>query len=65
VADHHSVLDRRVGSERRHHADRRKPPDKEALLSELERRIAAALHERSSELEGNGSGWDKLIVSFA
>jgi hypothetical protein len=64
VADHRSVLDRRIGSERRHNADRRKPPDNDALLSELERRIAAALHERGSDLEGNGSGWDKLIVPF-
>ena len=33
-------------------------------VMKIERRIAAALHERGSDLEGNGSGWDKLIVPF-
>ncbi|EXI81159.1 MAG: hypothetical protein AW10_01359 [Candidatus Accumulibacter appositus] len=64
VADRRSVPDRRVCSDRRHNADRRKPADSEALLAELEKRVAAAIRQQGSNIEGNGSGWDKLIIPF-
>jgi len=66
VADRRSVPDRRLGGgERRQNAERRMPPDSEALLAELERRVAAAIRQQGSSIEGNGSGWDKLIIPFA
>ncbi|WP_291985462.1 hypothetical protein [Candidatus Accumulibacter sp. ACC007] len=65
VADRRSVPDRRAGSDRRHTAERRRTVDSEALISELERRVAAAIRQQGDHLEGNGSGWDKLIIPFA
>ena len=65
VADRRSLADRRLGGgDRRQNADRRKPPDSEALLAELEKRVAAAIRQQGSNIEGNGSGWDKLIIPF-
>lgn len=65
VADRRSVPDRRVGSDRRHNPARRKAPDNEALLADLERRVATAIRQDGGNIEGNGSGWDKLIIPFA
>lgn len=66
VADRRSVPDRRLGGgDRRRTPDRRKPADSEALLAELEKRVAAAIRRDGGNIEGDGSGWDKLIVPFA
>jgi len=34
------------------------------LLAELEMRVAAAIRQSGGLIEGDGSGWDKLIVPF-
>lgn len=70
VADRRTGANRRQGNERRSGADRRKPNDRrtqfdpDAMLAELENRIAAAIRQETGAVGGDGSGWDKLIVPF-
>ncbi|HAY28893.1 MAG TPA: hypothetical protein DCY47_15715 [Candidatus Accumulibacter sp.] len=56
------AADRRQIAERRSGIDRRRATDLDPLLAELETRVASALRHRGGSIEGNGSGWDKLIV---
>jgi hypothetical protein len=67
VADRRSVPDRRVCSDRRLNADRRRSqPTAKPCSAELEKRVAAAIRQQGDRnIEGNGSGWDKLIIPFA
>jgi hypothetical protein len=70
TADRRSGADRRAGGERRKGSDRRNeaergmisawPPDPQ--FAELEMRVAAAIRQSAGHIQGNGSGWDKLIV---
>lgn len=70
AADRRSGVNRRQGNERRSGVERRKPADRrtqydpEALLAELENRIAAAIRQENDAVGSDGSGWDKLIVPF-
>lgn len=64
TGDRRNGPDRRSGGERRAGAERRRFRDFSVAFVELERRVAAALREAQSETEGDGDGWDKLIVPF-
>jgi hypothetical protein len=65
-ADRRAGAERRTGSDRRHEAERRmlssSSPDLQ--LAELEMRIAAVIRQSAGSIQGNGSGWDKLIVTL-
>lgn len=61
--DRRGESDRRRGTDRRR-GDRRDPRDADLLLAELEMRVAAAIRQSGGVVEGDGSGWDKLIVPF-
>jgi hypothetical protein len=53
-----------VVADRRRSGDRRDARDADLLLAELEMRVAAAIRQSGGLIEGDGSGWDKLIVPF-
>ena len=60
--DRRGEADRRRGGDRRRSGDRRDARDADLLLAELEMRVAAAIRQSGGLIEGDGSGWDKLIV---
>ncbi|MCB1942978.1 MAG: hypothetical protein H6942_10540 [Candidatus Accumulibacter sp.] len=59
-----SAGDRRAGIDRRRSGDRRRAHDGDALIAELERRVAAAIRQNGGNIGNDGSGWDKLIIPF-
>lgn len=62
--DRRSAGERRRGVDRRRSGERRETLNPDLLFADLEMRVAAALRQQGGLPEGNGSGWDKLIVPF-
>jgi len=62
--DRRSTGDRRRSVDRRRGGERRETSNPDLLFADLEMRVATALRQHGGLLEGDGSGWDKLIVPF-
>lgn len=64
TTDRRSCPGRRGESDRRCGLDRRQPRNDDLWFAELEMRVATATRQSAGAIEGDGSGWDKLIVPF-